>query len=87
MDINRRDLLKCLAAGGMVVAGGLWIPGRKLISIPNPGLIRSSPYDLFAIGPARNNIILCGPNYFKEFLSAIDNALIQEVNNGYKGRS
>jgi len=32
--MNRRDLFKCLAAGGMVIAGELWIPGQKLISIP-----------------------------------------------------
>ena len=32
--MNRRDLLKGLAAGGIFVAGELWIPGQKLISIP-----------------------------------------------------
>ena len=34
--MNRRDLLKGLAAGGIIVAGELWIPGKKLISIPKP---------------------------------------------------
>ena len=34
--MNRRDLLKGLAAGGIFVAGELWIPGQKLISIPKP---------------------------------------------------
>ncbi len=33
--MNRRELLACLAAGGVVVAGELWMPGRKLISIPS----------------------------------------------------
>jgi len=32
--MNRRELLKGLAAGGIFVAGELWIPGQKLISIP-----------------------------------------------------
>ena len=34
--MNRRDLLKGLAAGGIIVAGELWIPGQRLISIPKP---------------------------------------------------
>lgn len=33
--MNRRELLKGLMAGGMIVAGELWIPGQKLISIPS----------------------------------------------------
>ena len=33
---SRRELLKCLAAGGAIVAGELWIPGAKIISIPKP---------------------------------------------------
>ncbi len=32
--MNRRELLLGLAAGGAVVAGELWIPGQRLISIP-----------------------------------------------------
>lgn len=32
---SRREFLAVLAAGGMVVAGELWIPGQKLISIPS----------------------------------------------------
>lgn len=31
---SRRELIKCLMAGGMVTAAGLWTPG-KLISIPS----------------------------------------------------
>jgi hypothetical protein len=34
MKVSRREFFKCLAAGGAVVAGELWIPGQKLISIP-----------------------------------------------------
>lgn len=33
--MNRRDLLKGLAAGGLIVAGELWIPGAKKIFIPS----------------------------------------------------
>ena len=33
--MNRRELLKGLMAGGVIIAGELWIPGKKLISIPN----------------------------------------------------
>jgi len=32
--MNRRELLKALAAGGVITAAGLWMPGTKLISIP-----------------------------------------------------
>ncbi len=32
--MNRRDLFKGLAAGGIVVAGELWMPGAKTIFLP-----------------------------------------------------
>ena len=32
---SRREFLAAIAAGGMVVAGELWVPGQKLISIPS----------------------------------------------------
>lgn len=32
--MNRRELLLGLAAGGTFIAGELWFPGKKLISIP-----------------------------------------------------
>lgn len=35
MSFSRREFLAAIAAGGMVVAGELWVPGRKLISIPS----------------------------------------------------
>ncbi len=37
-EFSRRDILRCLALGGAVVAGELWIPGQRVISIPNAGL-------------------------------------------------
>jgi hypothetical protein len=32
--MNRRKFLAAMAAGAIVTAEGLWIPGQKLISIP-----------------------------------------------------
>lgn len=33
--MDRRKFIQGLMAGGMVVAGELWVPGQKLISIPS----------------------------------------------------
>ena len=33
--MNRRKFLAFIAAGGVVTATGLWMPGQKLISIPS----------------------------------------------------
>ncbi len=33
-EFSRREMLRALALGGAVVAGELWIPGQRLISIP-----------------------------------------------------
>ena len=33
--MNRRELLKMLAAGGVMTSAGLWMPGTKVISIPS----------------------------------------------------
>ena len=32
--MNRRKFLAMIAAGGVVTAAGIWMPGQKLISIP-----------------------------------------------------
>lgn len=32
--LNRRQFLAALAAGGVVTAAGIWMPGEKTISIP-----------------------------------------------------
>ncbi len=37
--MNRRKFLSFLAAGGIVTAGGLWLPGQKLISIPSTPIL------------------------------------------------
>lgn len=33
--MNRRQLLVALAAGAVITAEGLWVPGKNLISIPS----------------------------------------------------
>lgn len=33
--MNRRDILRAIALGGGVVAGELWIPGQRVVSIPS----------------------------------------------------
>ena len=43
--MNRRKFLAFLAAGGVVTAAGLWMPGQKLISIPK----RASTLEEFTI--------------------------------------
>lgn len=54
MAISRRDLLRTLALGGAVVAGELWIPGQKLISIPS-GV---TPWTGFDLGQAQDFSVL-----------------------------
>ena len=36
MSLSRREFVAAMAAGGLVGAGELWIPGQKLISIARP---------------------------------------------------
>lgn len=35
-NASRRQFLQALALGGAVIAGEIWIPGQRLISIPRP---------------------------------------------------
>ena len=34
INLSRREFFAALAAGGVMTAAGLWMPGTKLISIP-----------------------------------------------------
>ncbi len=36
-QFSRREILRAATLGGMMIAGELWIPGQKLISIPRRG--------------------------------------------------
>ena len=60
--MNRRKFLQFLAAGGVVTAAGLWMPGQKLISIPNarPLIIGTD----FSYNPSTSAIVCLkvGPN-------------------------
>ena len=47
--MNRRELLRGLALGGTVIAGELWIPGKKLISIPKPLPRVEGDFDISAL--------------------------------------
>jgi len=50
--MNRRELLKALAAGGVMTAAGLWMPGQKLISIPDGVALKSIAHPNRLILPA-----------------------------------
>lgn len=60
--MNRRELLRCLAAGGVVTAEGLWWPGRKLISIPKATLMASTVImwadDVVSFDPVTLQVVL-----------------------------
>jgi len=34
MGYTRREILQCLALGGLIIAGKMWLPGQKKIFIP-----------------------------------------------------
>lgn len=37
--ISRRDILRAMALGGGIVAGELWVPGARVISIPSDDVL------------------------------------------------
>ena len=57
MKFSRRELLKCLAAGGAVVAGELWVPGSTKIFLPS----KSTPFGTFSGGQffGAHGVTLC----------------------------
>ena len=59
--MNRRKFLAFLAAGGVVTAAGLWLPGQKLISIPR------TPKGVIVEG---NDKIMCLSYYDKRLTNA-----------------
>ena len=46
MEMTRRQFLAVLMAGGVVTAEEIWLPGRKLISIPKPPIITRAEIEL-----------------------------------------
>lgn len=54
-ELSRRDLLKCFAAGGAVIAGELWWPGKRTIFLPrNLGYATGRIIQVHAAGLAFN---------------------------------
>jgi len=51
MTYSRREFLRCLALGGAVVAGELWIPGQRVISLPDVRATDSWRDVIFDIAP------------------------------------
>lgn len=49
--MNRREFFAAVAAGAVMTASGLWMPGQKLISIPRQ-LLRTNDADLERIKTA-----------------------------------
>ena len=46
--MNRRDLMKALVAGGVIVAGEMWIPGAKKIFLPPASaFLKSEQFTIF----------------------------------------
>ena len=50
MNYSRRQILRALALGGGVIAGELWWPGRKLISIPSEQELRYKATEHYGFG-------------------------------------
>jgi hypothetical protein len=61
INMNRRELLCALAAGGVMTAAGLWMPGQKLISIPSGKI--SEPFGKIRVFGANGNTV----TFFERF--------------------
>lgn len=46
MELTRRQFLAAMMAGGIITADELWLPGRKLISIPKRPLVSRAEIEL-----------------------------------------
>ncbi len=55
--MNRRQLLRAIALGGGLVAGEIWIPGQKLISIPK---VAKRPHYIVYYNETLLHIVDCG---------------------------
>jgi hypothetical protein len=47
---SRREFMAMMAAGAVMTAEGLWMPGQKLISIPHSSTVTLSGFHDFAVG-------------------------------------
>ncbi len=55
--MDRRSFLSAIAAGAVVTASGLWIPGQKLISIPKKQTFFGFPHSYFSEGALEDMMI------------------------------
>lgn len=68
MSLSRREFLAAIAAGAIVTAEGLWVPGQKLISIPSRKIFLPAGNLAFIEGGVtkvlRSGRVLTIPDYF-----------------------
>lgn len=69
MDISRRQfLISAIAAGAVMTAEGLWVPGQKLISIPSRKMFLPAGHLAFIEGGVtkvlRSGRTITIPDYF-----------------------
>ncbi len=55
--MNRRKFMAAIAAGAIITASGLWIPGQKLISIPKKQTFFGFPRSYFSEGTLEELVI------------------------------
>lgn len=53
MDVSRRKFFAMMAAGAVVTAEGLWMPGQKLISIPRRVRTIADDFEIYYNGDIR----------------------------------
>ncbi len=92
MIVNRREFLAALAAGYVVTAEGLWLPGKKVISIPKREVVQPDYLRIILEGEGNplpvgvNGKILMIPygevvNVPKEFVRVLDDAMQFDLDN------
>ena len=75
---SRRDILRAIALGGGLVAGELWTPGAKLISLPSPVKWRESFHGWIYLtedasvqfSPGKKLIVLVPPDVTDPYIDA-----------------
>lgn len=75
-EYSRREILRAFALGGAVVAGELWIPGQRLISIPKYPIDPQIP--LYGVTPQKVSAIMTRAE-FRELMQSSLNEAFDEV--------
>lgn len=70
--MKRRDFFSILTAGAIMTAEGLWVPGKKIISIPNPPnfMLSESSLETIVIEIAKNH----GPLITRPLIRSVQKA-------------